>query len=73
MTDMEEQPGLLDATSEPLTNFDRLAAALPEDSLAAKLLDAWRSAGVNAGTERMLAVVQPVHPKPTDDADAPVD
>lgn len=73
MTDVEEQPALLDATSEPLTNFDRLAATLPEDSLAAKLLDAWRSAGVNTGIERMLAVVQPVHHKPTDDADAPVD
>lgn len=73
MTDLEEQPSLLDAVSESVSNFDRLAAALPAEGLAAKLLEAWRSADADTRTERMLAVAQPPHPQLADDTNASVD
>lgn len=62
-----------EAAPEPATNFDRLATALPEGSLAAKLLDAWRNGDAGGRTKRMLAQAQPALTGKADEPDASKD
>lgn len=73
MEEAEEGAALTDAPPEPVTNFDRLAAALTEGGLAAKLLEAWRSGDESGRVKRMLSVAQPPHNVSTDKPDASED
>ncbi len=57
----------------PVTNFDRLAAELPEGSVAAKLLEVWRVADQGMRTSGMLSVLQPGITLASEIEDAPTD
>lgn len=46
------------AEPEPLSNFDRLRTHLKSDSLALKLLDAWKSAEPQAAKALLLKAVE---------------
>ena len=74
MPKAEEPQTEFEAPTEAMTNFERLSAELPKDSLAAKLLHAWQSDVDPAmRLKRMLDVAQPPQTQTTEDPDAPTD
>ena len=52
----------------PLSNVERLAAALPEEGIARDLLNAWTNGDPADRQARMLRVAQPETPQDADDA-----
>lgn len=58
-----------DVEANELTNFDRLANALPEAGIARALLEAWRTGEVTERVARLVKVAQPPSVK-TETADA---
>lgn len=57
-----------DVDAKELTNFDRLAAALPEAGIARALLNAWRTGDIADRVDRLVKVAQPSNAEPeTDD------
>jgi hypothetical protein len=62
-----------DVDIEELTNFERLARALPETGIARALLEAWRKGDASSRTARLVGVAQPPAAKTETDNAAPED
>ncbi len=62
-----------DVDLKELTNFDRLAEALPEAGIARALLSAWRTGDIADRVARLVRVAQPSNVEPETDDAAPED
>lgn len=62
-----------DFDTQELTNFERLALALPDTGIARALLEAWRTGDVSGRVARLVSVAQPLAAKTETDDAAPED